>query len=121
MLVAGLVFVAGEDGAPVTLSFAGNDCARGLHSTLWRMMPMARSEMSLVRMLRIGYVIAAVTSFPRDEELTMWFQVAGLNAGWCLSAKSRHTPGMSPLALYAASRLNVPLPAIGSMRAMDNG
>lgn len=111
------------------------------------MMFTARSEMSLVMMLAIELQdftgpftsfrgtnvdvllftlfggTGAEVLFSRLSSLVSClikkFQVASLKAGWCLSAKSRHVPGMILFAMQADSRLNVPLPDIKSSRQQE--
>ena len=82
--------------------------ASGLHFTLCLMMLMERSSISLVTILTI--VAVAIS------RLIIKFHEASLKAGWCINAKSRQTPGIMLFAMQAASRLNVPLPDIGSSR-----
>ena len=73
------------------------------------MISTALGEISLVMILE-KKIFFPVSDF------VIKFHVASLKAGWCFKAKSRHLPGMRPFAVYAASKLKVPLPAIKSSR-----
>ena len=93
--------------------------ASGLHSTLCLMILMERSSISLVTILTIVAVaISRLSSVGLClfSRLIIKFHEASLKAGWCINAKSRQTPGIMLFAMQAASRLNVPLPDIGSSR-----